>query len=128
MSDQPVVVRLREEPQLSAWLLTSENLDEVAEWCGGHVAGRGTSRVQVYVPTDPDSYKTDGFVWAVPGEYVVRGVTGYHFVVDAEQYEHDYEEVGRSGRPSCGRCDHAVAVHNAGGCRECGCSLPHGGH
>lgn len=29
---------------------------------------------------------------------------------------------------TCSRCEHLADKHDAGGCRECGCTLPHGGH
>jgi hypothetical protein len=89
-SNQPLLCRLRKEPWLTAWLVTDENLDAVAAWCGGRVDGRDIDRPEVAVPLEDDQYGAAAD-WAEPGQYVVRGVTGKYFVVDAERFDQDYE-------------------------------------
>lgn len=91
MADRPVQIRLRVAPRLQAMLVTGENLDAVAAWCRGRVEGRDIDRPEVAVPLEDDHYGSAAD-WAEPGQYVVQGVTGKFFVVDAERFERDYEE------------------------------------
>jgi hypothetical protein len=70
---------------LSAWLVTGENLDEVAAWCGGRVEGRDIGRPEVAILREDG----DTWDWAEPGQYVVCGVTGRFFPVEAWMFERD---------------------------------------
>ena len=72
-----------------AMLLTHDNAEAVAQWCGGTVeyqlAGMGMSCVTIV--------RVPGYAkWPLFGEYLVRDAYGKFDIVDAEKFK-NYEKV-----------------------------------
>lgn len=92
MSGQVKVLKCwpRVEPDMQAVLLTADNLDEVAAWCGGKVIGRDINWPEIdLVANEPDNYGMTET--AEPGQYVVRGCTGHYWPMEAWMFERDYQ-------------------------------------
>lgn len=80
--------RPRDENLMQAVLVTVDNLDEVAAWCGGHVVNRDIGQPAVQLPDERDPMAAD---WAEPGQYAVKGCTGRYWALEAWMFERDYE-------------------------------------
>jgi hypothetical protein len=79
--------RYRTRATVEAWQVTEDNVASVAQWAGGEFWGmRGSECVWL------EDEETDTQQRVRPGAYVVRGVTGRFFRVDAEGFADNYEE------------------------------------
>ncbi len=100
--DGPVKCRIKPEPELEAWLVTEDNCQKIAEWAGSEAAiadpearcvvltGRGHCEqfpgggaVRITMPPTR----------ILPGEYVIRGVTGDFFRRTAHEFHHSYQVI-----------------------------------
>lgn len=89
---QVVKCHPRAELDVQAVLVTDDNVDAVAAWCGGKVIGRDIDRPEIELLGEPDNYGMRETAW--PGQYVIRGRSGDYFPTETWLFERDYEVTG----------------------------------
>lgn len=89
LDEVPVFRRYVQKP-LEACLLTAENMQAVAEWCGG----------EIYDKNEDDESSSDvsidigsKTITADIGDYIVRSSSGSFYRIDADNFEALYEAI-----------------------------------
>ena len=80
--------------RVQATLLTEENIEAVAKWCGGSLGSeildpvKGTFETVLYIDTP------EGTMFAVPGrDFVIEGIFGEFYPCKEQVFENSYEQV-----------------------------------
>lgn len=90
----PVACRTRFEPELQAWLVTPDNVEQVAAWAGGGYWPKSVEPL-VWLRADQRDPVEHADIKVEPGEYVVQGITGHFFRVTAAEFTNTYQEIPR---------------------------------
>ena len=88
------VAKYRKKPVvIEAMQFTRENMEEVARWCGGSIAGEMTvtgtpiAYALMYIPT------LEGVMDALTGDWIIKGVKGEFYPCKPDIFEATYELV-----------------------------------
>jgi len=86
--DEPPIFRRYVQKPFEACKLTAENIQAVAEWCGGEIYDKRND------PDEPISIDVGTkTITADIGDYVVRSSAGSFYKVDPDSFEALYEPV-----------------------------------
>jgi hypothetical protein len=73
---------------IEAWKLTLDNLETVADWCGGHVLRLQylENETVLQIPT------LEGVMTAEVGDFIIKGVAGEFYPCEPDIFEQTYED------------------------------------
>lgn len=76
---------------IEAELLTWDNREMIAAWCGGKVAEQAPSGM-VYAPGIISIETLEGVMWASEGDWIIKGVQGEFYPCKPAIFDETYEK------------------------------------